>query len=165
MLETAHAEIAEQDVPDCEAVFRLLNCTKDGRASELSFELSSADKASNRPSLSVWAISRTPPEQAISFLDESVRHKYGLCAVINVGDIRSLRPTPDSPLMVPYLNVIWLPLMVKGTIHRDLREGADGHCGIIGLRREALDNNKAMYKSLRVKLSDLANESLRPIAT
>lgn len=145
-------------------VFRLIKLSKDGKVSPEHFVLSDKDKDSALQSLSVWAQHLTMPQQALSFIEEGKRSEYQVYALMNVGAIRSLRPLPDSPAIVPYLNVVWDTLRDPETGLVANQPGAIGHFGITGLRREGLNNTKQMYKSLRLKLADLANLHIESIS-
>ena len=148
---TSTSQIVQgETLPEEEDVFRLLKASKDGRAIETHFTLSEKDKVGERPLLSVWAIRFTTPQQAIEFIEEEKRGSYQLYAIMNVGKIRAFRPEPDASDITPYLDVIGDPL-------KDNRPGADGHCGITGLKRQGLEFNSKRYKSLRYQLTDLAN--------
>jgi hypothetical protein len=125
------------------------------------FELSTEDRNDPVPRLSVWAERLTTPRQAWELMGR--KEWYRLVLRINVDDIRSLRPEPDSPA-VPSLDVQWHPLMIgneqEATVP-DARPGADGHAGITGLMRQIGGTvNKLHTKSFRLQLADLATFSL-----
>lgn len=93
-----------------EVVLRhLFHKSTDGKPSPEDFILSSADKREEPSSLSVWATSRTTPDEAREFLLGPSRSKCTTYSLLPVGGIRAVRPDPDSP-SVPYLDVIWVPL-------------------------------------------------------
>jgi hypothetical protein len=132
-----------EQVPDEEILFRLAFFSSDGKISPEAFQLSSSDKRQNPPRLSVYAASRTTPQQAWEIINRNPR--FIAVARITTSDVRKLRPSPDDPSIKP-LDVRWDPLI-------DEHPGADGHAAIIGLDQ----GEKAQRRSYRVKLSDLAN--------
>ena len=81
-------------LPSGEAVFRLLKASKNGKASETAFILSSEDEAADLQAISVWAERLTTPEQARNFFSEESRAVYQLSAFLLVDDVRKLRPDP-----------------------------------------------------------------------
>ena len=146
-------------LPSGEIVLRLAHAPKDfaqtGKASAVSFDLSSKDKEAVLPSLSVFAERLTTPEQAMTLLDQP--EAYDLVLRLNVDAVRALRPVPDTP-EVPSLDVWWDPLTLMdagGVVVPDDRPGAAGHAGIVGLSRP---NNvpRLYYKSLRAQLAQIA---------
>lgn len=139
-------------LPESIAVLRLTSPSLNGRVSELAFELSSADKESNPPSLSVWVRENTTPEQAFALL--GANPKYTHYFLLSVNDVRLVRPEPENDT-VPSLDVIWVPLDSKAP-------GAEGHAGLTGLNRPP-GLPKDLYHSLRRQLPDLANKSLFPL--
>lgn len=147
-------------LPAGEVVFRLATVPKDGfitgQANPEHFVLSTEDKNSIPPSLSVWAERLTRPEQAREFIGLK-RDIARLVLYLNVDEIRSLRPKPDSP-DAPYLDVVWEPLTITqdGMCIPDPRPGAEGHAGIINLKHPNM--SRLHYKSLRSQLADLANK-------
>lgn len=146
-----------ESLPSGEIVFRLVAASKDGPiASPAHFELSSADKESTPPSLSVWAERLTTPEEAREFRGPK-RDISRLVLYLDVDRIRTLRPEPDSP-DAPYLDVVWEPLAVE---EDGWRNGAAGHAGIINLKHANM--SKLHYRSLRSQLADLANERNRDL--
>lgn len=89
--------------------------------------------------------------------------EYTLAAFLLTSAVRAVRPTPESD-QVGLLDVVWDPLILKGETGLetpDTRPGAAGHAGITGLvRKDGIPNSRAMYKSLRSQLADLANKNL-----
>lgn len=119
------------------------------QAHPLHFELSSADKASELQSLSVWAKELTPPEIARNLMGEK-RAEYGLALYLNVDDVRDINLQPDAP--EPPLDVVWDPIDVPQ---------AEGHAGIIGLVRPP-KAPKSTYKALRAKLAHISTVEQLP---
>jgi hypothetical protein len=125
-----------EPVPSEEEVFRLSFLSSDGKISPEAFELSSADKQQTPPRLSVFARSRTTPAQAWEITSRNPRF-------ISVARLATSR------LRQIALEVRWDPITSS-------LPGADGHAALLGLDR----GNKLERKILRVKLADLANESV-----
>lgn len=151
--------IKGERLPDGEEVFRLQKVSsKDasltGKALPTHFELSTDDKKATPPSLSVWASDLTSPQQARVIRGvEAAR----LVLYLNVDQIRSLRPEPDSP-DAPYLDVVWEPLFNRDNVNvPDERPGAEGHAAIINLKHPNMSSLD--YRSLRSQLADLANQN------
>jgi hypothetical protein len=149
-----------EPLPSGEWVLRLAALTKDvlesDRPSPKAFELSTEDRQSLPPRLSVWAERLTTPHQAWSLL--GARSEYQLVLRLNVDVIRSLRPEPDSPDVLG-LDVQWHWLMVQdaaGSWIPDTRPGAVGHAGITGLARGG-GVTRLHTKSLRSQLADAAH--------
>lgn len=148
-----------EPLPPGEWVLRLavrpMDFEETGRASAVMFELSSADRESPHPRLSVWAERLTTPEQAWRLMD--AKPTCQLVLRLNTDDIRRLRPEPDSP-EVPHLDVVWEPLFAAGQHGSRIpepRAGAEGHAGITGLARGGAVN-RLHAKSLRRQLALLA---------
>ena len=133
-----------EQVPDEEILLRLAFLSSDGRISPEAFELSSSDKRQNPPRLSVYAASRTTPQQAWEIGNRNPR--FVAVARIATSDVRQLRPDSDRSDIRPF-DVRWDRLTEQ-------RPGADGHAGIIGLDQ----GGRTQRRIYRVKLSDLANK-------
>ena len=146
-------------LPAGEIVFRCEKVSKDSplthQASPGHFELSSKDKESVPPSLSVWVEQLTTPEQSREIRGRREGIAW-LILYLDVDEVRSLRPEPDSP-DAPYLDVVWEPLTIQedGISIPDPRVGAEGHAGIVNLKHPNM--TKLHYRSLRSQLADLAN--------
>jgi hypothetical protein len=110
--------------------------------------LSSEDRASELKALTVWVSRLTTSEQAHEFLGAN-KAAYRLVLSLIVGDIRDIRPTPDSPLQ-QYLDVVWDQLLTE-------QAGGDGHAGLVGLHSD-VQPNKLYRRALRARLADLVNE-------
>lgn len=132
------------------------------------FELSSEDKKSVPPHLSVWAESLTTPQQAYNFLVENRPNSPRKLVIrLSVDDIRGLksRPSQSNAIYDNLLDVIWIYLFEDPETRkiRNVRPGADGHSGIIGLDEgSAADDlsrvqKKILRKDLRAQLADLAS--------
>ena len=143
-------------LPGGEIIIRLIKASKDGKALETHFALSGPDKQAPLKSISVWAEKLTTPEQACEFMGEK-RFSYEVYCRLHVDNIRNLT-LPELP--EPGLDTVWDTLFQDGTAIPDPRPGAHGHSGIIGLERPP-EMEKKVYKALRTKLADLANEDLR----
>jgi hypothetical protein len=128
-------------VPDGEDLMRLTVPSKDGKVSPGAFELSSSDKAQNPPRLSVFAASRTTPDQAWQIMGK--KPTYSIVARLTAEQIRSIRLVSQKA-EEPELDVRW------DRIETSL-PGADGHAGLLGLHTD----KRRIY---RLKLADLANE-------
>jgi hypothetical protein len=131
------------------------------------FQLSSADKQSVPPHLSVWAEKLTTPQQAYAFLCANRPDSLQKLVIrLSVEEITALRSRISSEQVINgLLDVIWIHLFVEsenGRI-RDTRPGADGHAGIVGLDGVAapatLTNRekKNLRKDLRAQLAQLAS--------
>jgi len=145
-----------QPLPDGEAVLRLFKPSKDGQVLEVHFAITGQDDVAPLYSLSVWAESLTSPLQARDFMGVN-KFAYQLYSRLSVTRIRTLT-TPD--LVEPVLNVVWDTLYEdEETGQRNTEPGAEGHAGLTGLRRPP-GMEKQIYKTLRVRLADMANESL-----
>ncbi|TAG92816.1 MAG: hypothetical protein EAZ09_16085 [Oscillatoriales cyanobacterium] len=159
-------------IPDACCVLRLARPPKDfaenGNISAIQlneeFTLSSDDKMSYPPHLSVWVDSLTTPEQAYKFLAENSPRK--LVLRLKVNEICKIQGNFGESTYPNLLNVIWVHLFdeIDGKRIRDCRAGADGHSGIIGLDEksvpEGLSKNqqKILRKDLRSKLAELASK-------
>ena len=155
----AQVHVHREPFLDNENVYRLLReLTKDVKVGIHNFQLSSEDEKSPLKSLSVWAASLTIPVHARSFFPLDKQSEYTHSVLLNVSQIRLIRPTPDSTA-VPSLNVVWDPIIDEETGQPETRAGAAGHAGIIGLTKvPGLENSDRYRKSLRSQLVDLANE-------
>ncbi len=142
-------------LPEGEIVFRLIKASKDGYALETHFSLTSADEENSLKAISVWAETRTTPEQARVFMGERTL-SYEVFCRLNVDRVRELTL---SELARPPLDVVWDTLFQDGINIPDARPGASGHSGITGLARPP-GMPKIVYKQLRTQLADLANEDL-----
>ncbi len=142
-------------LPDEEVVLRLIKASKDGQALEVHFALTDKDKEPPLYSLSVWAESLTSPLEAREFMGEN-KLAYEIYCRLSVTRIRTVT-TPD--LGKPVLDVVWDTLYEEGTNIRNTRPGAKGHSGITGLLKPP-NMEKRIYKTLRTRLADLANEDL-----
>jgi hypothetical protein len=134
-------------------VFRLARPSKDFEVKKSviaisfeAFEMSSADKAGTPPHLSIWVEGCTTPLEAYAFLKPDSPNK--IICWLNVGDIRSICIEIDKVIHRNLLDVIWVNIS-------DLRAGAQGHSGIMGLDQ----NLKLLRKDLRFKLAELANKN------
>ncbi|MCC5644339.1 hypothetical protein LC607_15595 [Nostoc sp. CHAB 5824] len=129
------------------------------------FDLSTSDKKSAPPHLSVWEESLTTAKQAYSFLQEN-----SLCKLVirlNVDEVRKIEVVAeDKNKYSGLLDVIWVHLFQEsnGKKIKDRRPGAKGHSGITGLDEkstpEGLTNKQAknFRKSLRFQLAELASK-------
>lgn len=129
------------------------------------FEMSTSDKKSTPPHLSVWDESLTTAAQAYTFLQENSPCK--LVIRLNVDEVRKIEVlAEDKNKYSGLLDVIWVHLFQEsnGKKIRDLRPGAKGHSGITGLDEqstpEGLTNRQAknFRKSLRFQLAELASK-------
>jgi len=145
-------------LPDEEQVFRLIKGSMDGKASEADFSLSTSDKLASLRSVSVWSKKLTSPLQAIEFRGDG-KNLYQLYSLLNVSEVRQLSfPGLD---MQP-LDVVWDKLFIDGSNILDNRPGAEGHSGITGLEKPPMMERR-IFKALRTRLTDLANERLERI--
>jgi hypothetical protein len=134
---------------------------------DVEFQLSSADKQSVPPHLSVWVQALTTSEQAYSFLQENIPNsprKLVLC--LGVEEICQIVGSAGNGNGYPnVLAVIWVHLFQKidGEPVRDDRPGAKGHSGITGLDAAVLLGEltkaqaKLLRKDLRSQLAELAS--------
>jgi hypothetical protein len=128
------------------------------------FGLSSTDKESVPPHLSVWVESLTKPEQAYKFLPENSPRK--LVLRLKVNEIRQIQGNSGENWYPNLLNVIWVYRFqeISGKQIRDSSPGADGHSGIIGLDEESVPQEltkrqqKNLRKDLRFQLAELASK-------
>lgn len=135
------------------------------------FCLSSEDKLSVPPHLSVWDESLTTPEQAFSILlESSPNSKRELLVRLEVDKIRAIIGSSGGGVNHPnLLNVIWVNLFKDPETRKikDSRPGADGHSGIIGLDDKSTSTGltarqaKDLRKSLRAQLAELASQDHR----
>ncbi|MFN6540066.1 MAG: hypothetical protein RM021_027470 [Nostoc sp. EkiNYC01] len=165
-------------LPNTCRVLRLSNVPKDyGEKGKIlaiqlgevkAFELSSLDKKTPPPHLSVWDESLTTAEQAYSFLQENSPCK--LVIRLNVAEVRKIEVVAeDKNKYSGLLDVIWVHLLKEsnGKKIKDRRPGAKGHSGITGLDEqstpEGLTNKQAknFRKSLRFQLAELASKDHR----
>jgi hypothetical protein len=158
-------------LPDICCVLRLARLPKDfatnGKISAVQldesneFGLSSTDKESVPPHLSVWVESLTTPEQAYKFLPENSPRK--LVLRLKVDEIRQIQGNYGENRYPNLLNVIWVYRFqeISGKQIRDSSPGADGHSGIIGLDEESVPQElekrqqKNLRKDLRFQLAEL----------
>lgn len=159
-------------VPDTCRVLRLarlpLNFAVNRRISAVDlqeeFTLSTKDKESDPPYLSVWVDSLTTPEQAYTFLGESSPRKLALRLKVN--EIRIIKANFEENFYPDLLDVIWVHIVctINNRIVRDPRTGADGHSGIIGIDEKSVPSGltkpqwKVIRKDLRVQLAELASQ-------
>ena len=140
-------------LPDGSSVIRLAKLSSQTletlQAHESNFSLSTEDEESELQSLSVWERSLTPPRKARELMGPN-RDQYRLALNLEVNEIRALNLL--QLLSVLALDVVWDP---------DPRSGAEGHAGIIGLRRPP-GGNRSIYKTIRAKLARLAQVELIP---
>ncbi len=140
-------------LPDGVTVFRL-GRSSSGQLTPEAFHLSSVDKTSATPRLSVYCEGLTKVAEA----DGLTGRKHDVAGFLPVGKIRELRPEPDHP-GVQHLDIEWETAREQGL-------GAEGHCGITRLNQErARDGTqlRVFRKSLYGRLARLANERLERI--
>ncbi len=133
------------------------------------FELSTEDKKSAPPHLSVWVDYLTTPEQAYKFLPENSPRK--LVIRLKVSEIRQIQVSSAQSIYSNLLDVIWIYIhcKVKGKSVKDRRPGAKGHSGIIGLDEDSgpkeltKSQKKRLRKNLRAQLADLASQNYSQI--
>jgi len=156
-------------VPDTCCVLRLARFPKDfatnGKISAVqlsdAFVLSSIDKESLPPHLSVWVETLTTPEQAYKFLPENSPLK--LVLRLKVNEIRQIQGNSGENRYRNLLNVIWVYRFqtINGKQTRDSSPGADGHSGITGLDEKSgpqeltQKQQKNLRKDLRAQLAEL----------
>lgn len=131
------------------------------------FELSSKDKKSVPPHLSLWVESLTTPKQAYSFLQENASDSpRKLILRLKVDEIlKIVGCSGEGRIHHNLLNVIWVHLFrsISGKMVRDRRPGAEGHSGITGLDEKSASEGltksqaKLLRKDLRSKLAELAS--------
>lgn len=113
-------------------------------------ELSDKDKQDENPKLSVYAKSLTTEIQACKLIGTGLTHR--LVASIQVEAIRTV--SDEIPL-----DVVWdEPKLENETT--DTRPGAEGHAGILGLKRPP-GIEKTKFKDLQSKLADLASKNYK----
>lgn len=131
------------------------------------FILSSEDKKSVPPHLSVWAEQLTSPSQAYQFLIENRPDSPRKLVVrLNVDSIRNLKSS-IFPEGKQFLDVLWIHLFKDSKQHkvRDTRAGANGHAGIVGLDEDSAPSSlsqkqkKKLRKDLRLQLAELASST------
>jgi hypothetical protein len=136
-------------IPERTDLVRLAKSAKDTvetfRANETHFHLSTEDQETPLQSLSVWASDLTSPLIARELMG-ATKASYRIALVLNVDDIRKLRVEESV------LNVVW---------DHDERPGAQGHCGIVGLKRPP-GGISVHYRALRARLAQLAQVSILP---
>ena len=169
-------------VPNDCCVFRLARLPKDfaqkGNISAIQlqldeeFTLSTLDKKSVPPHLSVWVESQTKPEQAYCFLTENAPNSpRKLVLRLPVQEIRDLVGcSGQGTIHSQILDVIWVFLFENSEKRvSDRRPGADGHSGITGLDENSAPSGltktqaKLLHKDLRSKLADIASKNHRPM--
>jgi len=130
-------------------VFRLFPMPMDSDSVDAykCYQLSTEDKASIPPTLTVWDSERTTPKQTLVF--HSPRDlKTTRLVTITVGDIRSARTAPPD-------ETIPSPGIIREPLPSDI-PGANGHCGVTRLKRPD-GYPKGKFQTL---LEDLARRSL-----
>ena len=110
---------------------------------QLAFELSTSDKASPTPHLSAFETLKTTLEQAKSITNTDLE------IMLSVGGIRILNVASIS------LDVLWFEAIFDDI--KDTRDGSEGHCGIVGLKRPP-NSPREDYRKMRVKLADMARD-------
>lgn len=128
------------------------------------FALSTEDRKSVPPHLSVWVDCLTTPEQAYSFLPEDSPRR--LVLRLRVDEIREIEGNSGEQSYPNLLDVIWVYLFhdINSKRVRDCRPGADGHSGITGLDEGAAPDGltnrqkKNLRKDLRSKLAEVASK-------
>lgn len=132
------------------------------------FILSTDDKESVPPHLSVWVESLTTPQQAYEFLQaNSPDSPRKLVLRLNVSQICKIVGCSGEGRVHPkLLHTIWVHIFTDNDRKvRDRRSGAAGHSGICGLDEtdtpEGLSKKqmKLLRKDLRSKLAELASQS------
>jgi hypothetical protein len=129
------------------------------------FNLSSQDKLSVPPHLSVWVDCLTTPRQAYAFLPNDSPRK--LVLRLNVEKICTLVGRSNSSQSYPnLLKVMWVHIFqdIDGKQIRDRRQGSAGHSGITGLDEQQIPHGlaksdfKLIRKDLRAQLAELASK-------
>jgi hypothetical protein len=154
------SELNLSSVPDECSIIRLGRIPKDfqegRRISAIQmdgcgiFELSSQDKASVPPHLSVWVDTLTTPDQAYKFLP--LGSPLRLVLRLKVKEVRSIVGHSKDRGKVPnLLDVIWVHL------EDNTFPGYEGHAGITGLDKQ-LVADKILRKDLRFQLAELAEK-------
>lgn len=116
------------------------------------FDLSSTDKKSDCPLLSMWAEHLTLPDEAWRMMGSNPKNTSVAC--LKVGDIRGIADENGSHPLI----VIW-DVAVDANGNRVTCPEAKGHCGVSGLDHP----NKKTRKLLRSKLADAAKLSRVPV--
>jgi len=139
-----------EPLPATSWVIRLLKISKDGKVktTEFDFVLSSKDKQTDPPLLSVWEETLTPPKQALAIVSTTGEIYSGYCR-LSVEAVRQIRCVG---LPEHQLDVVWDPL-------EPMPPGGEGHAGVSGLERPT-GAPKSAFKTLRVQLADLAGRQL-----
>lgn len=163
-------------VPNTCSVLRLARPPKDFEEKgkilaiqiDVEFELSSKDKESVPPHLSVWVESLTTAKQAYNFLQENAPNSpRKLVLRLEVSEVRNIIGSSGDERTHPdLLNVIWVYLWqnLDEEWVKDCRPGAEGHSGITGLDEKSspsgLTKKQAslLRKDLRSKLAELASK-------
>lgn len=123
-----------------------------GKLAPKLFELSSGDKTGKRPHLSVYVERVTPHVTACNLLTKIPER--AVIARLCVEDVQALRPEPELDT-VESLQVTWEPaVLADGT--PDVRPGAEGHAGILGLKRPK-DEPKGHRQSYSEQLAGLCS--------
>ena len=132
------------------------------------FNLSSTDRKSIPPHLSVWAEDLTTPEQAYAFLASNRPDSPNKLVIrLHVAKVRGLRSNVvEDKCYHNLLDIIWIHLFEdEDTTIRDKSPGADGHSGITGLDKKAGPSDlskkqrRILRKELRAQLADLASDN------
>jgi hypothetical protein len=139
-----------EPLPATSWVIRLLRISKDGKVetTEFDFVLSSKDKQTDPPLLSVWEETLTPPKQALAIVNTTGEVYGGYCR-LSVEAVRQIRCVE---LPEHRLEVVWDPL-------EPMPPGGEGHAGVSGLERPT-GVPKSAFKTLRVQLADMASRQL-----
>lgn len=135
------------------------------------FILSTEDKRSIPPHLSVWVESLTTPEQAYSFLQENTPNSpRRLILRLKVDAIRRIVASlGENNTYANLLNVVWVYRLIdfNGRLIKDRRPGAKGHSGITGMDENSAPEglspkqSKLLRKILRSQLAELASKDHR----
>ena len=135
------------------------------------FNLSTQDKLSVPPHLSVWVDCLTSARQAYAFLPSDSPRKLVLrlnvekiCTIVGRSSISESYPN--------LLKVIWVHIFqdINGNQIRDRRQGAIGHSGITGLDEQQVPHGlsksefRLIRKDLRAQLAELASKDCFMIA-
>ncbi|MBI3947759.1 MAG: hypothetical protein HY321_17700 [Armatimonadetes bacterium] len=132
-----------------------------GRVPRTVFDLSSGDKASSTPRLSVYASDLTRIAEAWAFLDLSA--KYGYSVHISTDQVRTVGAEMAGHCRGHQLVVEWEAKKIQdpqtGMEVLDERPAAKGHAGIAGLSEA--DYSSAARKNIKRKLAAFAE--VRPL--
>ena len=135
-------------LPDSAYVFRLVPPederyfdSEEGLPHAICFDLSSADKRECPPRLSVFDVERTSLQEAKEIRGTN-KHVIGF--KLPVEGIRALRKDNNG---LSRLDVVRDPLEVE-------LPGADGHCGITGLKRRK-GEERVSFKAIQWELREL----------